>query len=114
MDPVNGLKWIPWISWLLLHLLWITGTGTHGAGLLDTEMRIDNHPCKAENLKRAISYDCGDDGLPYCKMGWKEPDNDTAVDPENPCPEPICSQGCEHGHCMEPDMCACEIGWYQQ
>ena len=51
-------------------------------------------------------------GNVICQTGWKN--SDSAIDKMNPCSEPICNhngQGCLHGECRAPDMCACEVGW---
>ena len=34
--------------------------------------------------------------------------------PMNPCPVPICRQGCVNGECKAPDYCTCDIGWEGQ
>jgi len=79
-----------------------------------TPLRMDNHPCKAENLKLTNRYICNALGEVFCQNGWKEPDNVNLRDMLNPCPEPICDQNgleCEHGVCKAPNFCTCEIGW---
>jgi hypothetical protein len=61
-----------------------------------------------------MTYQCDSEGTPICLMGWKEPDNETLININNPCPEPICDSGgtgCVHGTCTEPRKCSCEIGW---
>ena len=64
---------------------------------------------------------CTDDGQMVCLSGWS--------DPANNCHTPICAfthgshvhegddaasavKGCgEHGECVRPQTCACEVGW---
>ena len=64
-----------------------------------------------------MSYYCDKAGNVFCKSGWKTPEDPNWIDPlnqVNPCPVPICDWnglGCEHGTCVAPQTCACEIGW---
>ena len=80
------------------------------------ELKVDNtHPCKAENLKSAASYTCDKNGIWHCQQGWKEPDNQTLgyeFDHQNPCSVPICDPPCQNGRCVDPNICACDVGWY--
>ena len=39
-----------------------------------TQLEIDNHPCKAENLKHTNRYICDSEGKVICQSGWKEPE----------------------------------------
>merc|ERR1712002_366740 len=73
-----------------------------------TPLEIDNAPCKAENIQNQVRYTCSNKGVVQCQNGWTSV-NDT--DPLFPCATPICSQGCVHGLCEGPDICACDIGW---
>ena len=62
------------------------------------------------------SYICDSHGNITCLQGWQKPTIRGAVsDPLNPCPEPICHSNngstCVNGKCIEPDLCACEVGW---
>jgi len=81
------------------------------------ELEVDDtHPCRAENLKLAVSYYCDDTGKWYCQNGWKSPDNETEGtqvhdDNQNPCSVPVCDPECEHGYCADPNVCACHVGW---
>jgi len=73
-----------------------------------TPLRIDNYPCKPENLKGQIRYICDNQGAVKCNHGWSK-DNDT--NPLHPCMTPVCEAGCVHGKCKSPDTCACDVGW---
>merc|ERR1711872_618052 len=73
-----------------------------------TPLEIDNAPCKAENIKNQVRYTCDLKGNITCQNGWTSV-NDT--DPLYPCATPVCSDGCVHGVCEGPDICACDIGW---
>merc|ERR1711962_354520 len=77
-----------------------------------TSLSIENHPCRAENLKVAKSYFCDTRGNIICQSGWNK--SEEIDDWLNPCSEPICSKGCQNGKCVGPDLCACEIGWEDQ
>ena len=98
---------------------------------------LNEMPCIAENLKvsqvqlskilvsnlhpffqETDHYICSDDHKMICLTGWSEPENAcrtpvcdfvTAVDEDG---ERIASKSCsEHGECVRPDVCACEVGW---
>ena len=76
------------------------------------ELKTDNtHPCKAENLKLAVSYYCDKAGKWYCQNGWKAHENATHFDHQNPCPIPVCTKPCVNGRCVAPETCACDVGW---
>ena len=84
------------------------------AHFLFTDLEMDNHPCKPENLRHTKRYICDTEGLVICQSGWTEPQVQEELNKLNPCLEPICEQngiGCVHGECREPNFCACEVGW---
>ncbi|TRY80599.1 hypothetical protein TCAL_13863, partial [Tigriopus californicus] len=59
-------------------------------------------------------YICDDEANVICLSGWKEDPDWSKRDLRNPCPIPICDhhgETCEHGQCVRPDVCACEVGW---
>lgn len=73
-----------------------------------TPLEIDKNLCKPENIKSQLRYTCTNKGEVQCQNGWTSV-NDT--DPLYPCATPLCSDGCVHGKCEDPDVCACDIGW---
>ena len=101
---------------LVTILVFSLVSGTWARNLI--ELIIDKtHPCKAENLKLAVTYTCDKNGQWHCQTGWKQSDNVNQTvgygfDQHNPCPEPICDPSCENGKCVEPNTCACEVGWF--
>lgn len=46
-------------------------------------------------------YTCGPDGSKICLDGWQGPR----------CTEAICTNGCDHGRCLGPNMCECDAGY---
>ncbi|XP_013888665.1 nephronectin [Austrofundulus limnaeus] len=38
-----------------------------------------------------------------CCWGWTQTDGGRC--------QPVCQQGCKHGHCVEPDTCRCHLGF---
>jgi len=88
----------------------ILALGTHavlGKHYL-TPLEIDNAPCKAENIKTQVRYTCDSKGNITCQNGWT---SSSDTDPLYPCATPTCSDGCDHGACEGPDICACDVGW---
>ena len=56
-------------------------------------------------------YICDSDGGVTCLAGWKE--REYNADPFKPCSVPVCNPDCgDHGECVQPDTCACQIGWW--
>ena len=98
---------------IVLALAFVSGTLARN---LLKELQSDNtHPCKAENLKFAATYICDKNGKIHCQTGWKEPTRNQTleyIDQYNPCSEPICDPVCQYGRCIEPNICACEVGWF--
>ncbi|XP_059096770.1 protein jagged-2-like [Tigriopus californicus] len=79
-----------------------------------TPLRNDELPCVAENLRQSHRYICDDEANVICLSGWKEDPDWSKRDLRNPCPIPICDyhgDTCQHGQCVRPDVCACEVGW---
>lgn len=99
---------------------------------------LNEMPCMAQNLKvrktwmidgnifyslgscfqqETDHYICSEDHKMICLNGWSEPENQcrtpvcqfiTAVDEDG---EAVDSKTCsEHGECVRPDVCACEVG----
>jgi len=94
--------------------IFFAGNNSHANHVGFTPLDIDNHPCKAENLKLTNRYICNSAGDVFCQMGWKEPEELKLRDPLHPCPLPICDvdgETCQNGECKSPDFCACEVGW---
>ena len=57
-------------------------------------------------------YICDSDGGVTCLAGWKEKEYNP--DPLKPCSVPVCNPDCgDHGECVQPDTCACQIGWWE-
>ena len=57
-------------------------------------------------------YICDSDGGVTCLAGWKEKEYN--ADPLKPCSVPVCNPDCgDHGECVQPDTCACQIGWWE-
>ncbi|XP_059097208.1 protein jagged-1b-like [Tigriopus californicus] len=79
-----------------------------------TPLRNDELPCVAENLRHSHRYICDDEANVICLSGWREDPDWSKRDLRNPCPIPICDyhgETCQHGQCVRPDVCACEVGW---
>ena len=77
-----------------------------------TPLLHERMPCIAENVKDTDHYICTEDHKMICLNGW--------TNPENMCRDPVCSfesahggdpRTCDHGHCVRPNTCACEVGW---
>ena len=58
-------------------------------------------------FQKAKSYYCDSKGNLICQPGWKK--SPTRKTPINPCPVPICTQGCVNGKCKAPNLCACDM-----
>ena len=61
-------------------------------------------------FQKALTYTCDREGNVICQHGW--------TDIDSLCSQPICNFGqngttigCDHGICVEPQECACDIGW---
>eukprot|EP00094_Tigriopus_californicus_P013939 TCALIF_13492-PA protein Name:"Protein of unknown function" AED:0.30 eAED:0.30 QI:0/0/0/0.5/0/0.5/2/0/69 len=66
--------------------------------------------------KQSHRYICDDEANVICLSGWKEDPDWSKRDLRNPCPIPICDyhgDTCQHGQCVRPDVCACEVGWWE-
>ena len=99
-----------------IYLLLILGSTIFNSccGSRFTSLRIDNHPCKPENLKHTTRYVCDSQGKVICQSGWREPQVQNEETALNPCLEPVCNyngHGCIHGECRAPNFCACVVGW---
>eukprot|EP00095_Tigriopus_kingsejongensis_P002654 maker-scaffold439_size171548-snap-gene-0.22 protein:Tk02654 transcript:maker-scaffold439_size171548-snap-gene-0.22-mRNA-1 annotation:"delta-like protein a" len=79
---------------------------------MQTPLIHDDMPCLAENLRETDHYICSDENKMICLSGWSEP--------SNLCRTPICHfrtaneanyKTCDHGECVRPNVCACEVGW---
>lgn len=74
---------------------------------LDIAFRSSCHPSYYGNgcqryCKASFSYTCDTQGKRICLDGWSG----------ELCDKPICSEGCEHGRCVEPGRCECDHGFF--
>lgn len=109
------------LLWFSSSLIWPLSIAS--VVVQHTPLLNELEPCVAENVKETDHYICSDDHQVICLNGWSNP--------ENSCRTPVCeflthdtfdadgdgdveeitTKTCDHGDCVRPSTCACEVGW---